>query len=142
MKSYKPEQGRVVRMAAFWSCALLALFGCTTLHTWLTSFDSLGAPIGGIEIPVVAVPLSGAFLIATAVAVGALWALHTWQQKPKQADLLIETEAELKRVAWPTLDEVINSSIVVIVFVVFLMGYLAGADYVLGRVFRRILIAE
>lgn len=141
MTAYKPEQGRMVRMAAFWSCALLVLFGCTSLHTLLSAeFDALREPIGGIVVPVVGIDLSGAFLITTTVCAGALFALNRWQQKPKNADLLIETEAELKKVTWPTLEEVINSSIVVIVFVVTLMAYLAGTDWFLGRVFRRILL--
>ena len=141
MTGYKPDQGRMVRMAAFWSLALLTLFGCTSLHTLLSAeFEALREPLGGIVVPIVGIDLSGAFLISTGIFAAALWGLNRWQQKPKNADLLIDTEGELKKVTWPTLEEVINSSIVVIVFVVTLMAYLAGADWFLGRVFRRILL--
>ncbi len=141
MTSYKPEQGRMVRMAAFWSCTLLSLFGCTSLHTLLgAQFESLRAPIGGMVIPVVGIEVSGAFLIATTLFVVIVYGIHRWQQRPKNADLLIETEGELKKVTWPTLEEVINSSFVVIVFVLILMVYLAGTDWFLGRVFTRILL--
>lgn len=141
MSSYKPDQGRMVRMAVFWSSAALALFGCTSLHTLLaSSFSSLAAPIGGIRIPVFGVDLTPAFLITTGLLAVLAFVLYRWQQQPKTADLLIETEAELKKVTWPTLNEVINSSIVVIVFVLVLMGYLAGTDYLLGNLFTRILL--
>lgn len=130
-------------MAAFWSLVLLVLFGATTLHTELVGrFDSMSEPIAGIVIPIIAVQLNGAFLIALAVMVAGVLAIHFWQQKPKVADLLIDTESELKKVAWPTLEEITNSSIVVIVCVVFLMAYLAGADAVLGAIARRVLLEE
>ncbi len=128
-------------MAAFWSCALLALFGCTSLHTTLTAnFPSMDEAIAGIVIPVVSVKLSSAFLISTALLGVIVFIIHRWQQRSKTADLLIDTEAELKKVTWPTLEEVTNSSTVVIIFVISLMGFLAGADWLLGRVFTRILL--
>ena len=77
--------------------------------------------------------LNGALLI-TIVVLGAAWfALYRWEQTPKVADLLIETEAELRKVTWPTMPEAVNSSLVVIVCVIFLMAFLAGADWMLGR---------
>ena len=61
------------------------------------------------------------------------------QPKPKVADLLIDTEAEMKKVTWPTMDEVINSSIIVVLFVLFIGGYVASADALLSRVVRLII---
>jgi preprotein translocase SecE subunit len=141
MTSYKPDQGRMARMAVFWALAALGLFGCTSLHTLLSSsFDSLATPLGGIRIPIVGIDLSGSFLITAGLLGAIVYALHRWLQRPKSADLLIDTEAELKKVTWPSLEEVINSSVVVIVFVLVLMGYLAGTDYLLGNIFTRILL--
>lgn len=138
---YKPEQGRMARMAAFWGCVALALFGATSLHTLLVSqFDGLATPLGGIRIPVVGVDLTIGFLISLTLFTVITLVVFRWQNRPKTADVLIDTEAELKKVTWPTMNEVIQSSIVVIVFVVVLMGYLAGADWLLGRVFTRILL--
>ena len=138
---YKPEQGRMVRMAAYWTCAALVLFGATSLHTLLVSqFDGLASTIGGIRIPIIGADLTGALLISIALVATLMLVLFRWQNTPKAADLLIDTEAELKKVSWPTLNEVINSSVVVIVFVLILMGYLAGTDWLLGRVFTRILL--
>ena len=140
MKSYKPEQGRLARMAAFWSLALLLLFGCNFLHLQLTSYvSSLKDPLGDLHIPIVSIPLSGSFLISSFVFLGGLLWLYNWQQKPKVADLLIDTESELRKVTWPTMQEVVNSSMVVIISVAILMGFLAGSDWFLGMFVRRLI---
>ncbi|MEM7517388.1 MAG: preprotein translocase subunit SecE, partial [Planctomycetota bacterium] len=66
--------------------------------------------------------------------------LNGWQQSPKIAETLIDTESELKKVTWPTVPEAINASIVVLVTVLFLMAFLAGSDWILGRAFSKWLI--
>jgi len=144
--AYKKDQGRLTRMAAFWSLAILIFYGCWSLREELaTRFlgadgrPRLGQPIFGLRIPVVGVDVTPALLIATAVFVASIVALQRWQQKPKIADLLIETEAEMRKVTWPTLSEAVNSSVVVIVCVVFLMAFLAGADWLLGSWTTRLL---
>ena len=65
--------------------------------------------------------------------------LNRTLEKPKNADLLIETESELRKVTWPTIDETIDGSIVVMAVVLFLMAFMAGADFVLGEIFTRII---
>ena len=83
--------------------------------------DSVGAGINGMTVPVVG-SLSAAALIIAAAAFGlGLLFLFRTLEKPKNADLLIETESELRKVTWPTLDETIVGSIVVMVDRIFLM---------------------
>lgn len=134
---YKSDQGRLARLAAFWSLAALGVYGCMSLHTELSSrFGGvLGKPLmsGMTRIPVLGWKITGALLISLVVLAGVLYGLHRWQQTPKIADLLIETEAELRKVTWPTMGEAVNSSLVVVFCVVFLMAFLAGADWALGQ---------
>lgn len=132
--AYKPDQGRLARLAAFWSLAILVFYGCTSLHAELMRFGALADPLipGFAKIPVLALRLNGALLITTVVLAGAWWGLYTWLNRPKYADLLIETESELRKVTWPSFPEAVNSSVVVIVCVAFLMAFLAGADWLLG----------
>lgn len=146
--AYRKDQGRFARMAAFWTLAILLLYGCLQLRTELTSIfpDSLGHVIGssatgegGLRLPVVGVDVSAALIISVLTAGLGLWLLYRWLEAPKRADLLIETEHELRKVSWPTLDEAVDGSIVVVVVVLFLMGFMAVADYVLGIVFQRII---
>jgi preprotein translocase subunit SecE len=140
MKSYKEDQGRLTRMAAFWSVVLLLLFGCTFLYDMLIGMDSMGRAIGGIRIPIVSIDLNGAFAIAGIVFLVGLIVIRRWQQTPKVADLLIDTESELRKVTWPTMNEVINSSIVVIVSVILMGMFLAAADWVLGKLMQRLIL--
>ena len=135
--AYKSDQGRLTRLAAFWSTAALAYYGCVSLRQTLsTTFHGvLATPLfpSMKQIPVLGLNLNTALLI-TAAALGASWYfLYRWQQTPKIADLLIETETELRKVTWPTVSEAVNSSLIVIACVLFLMAFLAGADFLLGR---------
>ncbi len=92
------------------------------------------------RIPVLGVPLNTAMLISAAVLVASIWMLNRILNKPKNADLLIETESELRKVTWPTVPEAVRSSVVVIACVLFLMAYLAGADWLLGKWASRLLL--
>lgn len=138
--AYKKDQGRMARMAAFWTLAILIFYGCSSLRGLLTSQfpASLGQPMGG-RVPILGLELTPALMIAGLVLAAGLFLLYRWEEKPKNADLLIETEQELRKVAWPTLDEAINGSWTVVVTVLFLMGFLFLSDVLLGRVFRFVL---
>ena len=46
---------------------------------------------------------------------------------------LREVRGELRKVAWPSRDEVANYSVVVLVAIVVLTAMIAGLDYVLGQ---------
>jgi preprotein translocase SecE subunit len=144
--AYKKDQGRLTRMAAFWSLAILIFYGCLSLREELSTVfvgadgkPVLGHPILGLRIPVVSIDVTPALLIAAGVFTASMIVLYRWQQTPKVADLLIETEVEMRKVTWPTMSEAVNSSIVVIVCVAFLMAFLAGADWWLGQMTTRLL---
>lgn len=133
--AYKKDQGRLARMAVFWTLAILIFWGCRSLYFTLgQQSEALGKALGGFRIPVLDLPGSPALLIAALVFSGAVFLLYRWMETPKTADMLIETESELKKVTWPTTQEVINSSVIVIVCVLFLMGFMALSDIVLARV--------
>ena len=139
MASYKHDQGRMARMAAFWTLAALLFYGCAALRSELAArFDALERPLipGLPEIPPLGIDFNAAFLIAALLFGTGVWLLYRWIETPKNADLLIETEAELRKVTWPTGKEVVNSSVVVVVSVLFLMAFLAGADMLLARIAR------
>ena len=139
--AYKKDQGRMARMTVFWSIAVLVLYGCTSLHTTLQGMGNLADPLGGMgRIPLIGVVPNLALVISILAGLLGLWLLYRWEQKPKNADLLIETEAELRKVTWPTIDEAIDSSLVVAGTVLFLMTFIAGADWFLGRLAQRILM--
>jgi preprotein translocase SecE subunit len=142
--AYKKDQGRLARLVTFWTLGVLVFYGCYSFYSevLLKYFKTtLGAPLVPAmkKIPILGIELNGAFLITLALLCFLLWLLRTWEQKPKVADLLIETESEMRKVTWPSMPEAVNSSIVVIVCVAFLMAFLAGADWFLGRIATQVL---
>ena len=66
-----------------------------------------------------------------ASAAGVVWTLN----RPRLVDLLIETEAEMKKVSWPSRQEAWNSSVIVVITVVVMMGLLFFYDYTLNKIF-------
>jgi preprotein translocase SecE subunit len=138
---YREDQGRHARMAAFWSIVFFVGFGCRFLHDdVLIQWAGMRRPIGGIRIPIVGVDLTPAFLIAATIFLVALFFVQRWLQRPKVADLLIDTEGELKKVTWPKGSEVWNASIIVIISVVVLGAFLALADVFLYRLMRYLIL--
>ena len=138
--AYKSDQGRLARMAVFWMLWLLIVYGCTSFRYVMDGWSFLpgtmndrlfGLPVLGDVSWNVAISL---LLIPGLTA----WALLRYLNRPKVADFLIETETELRKVAWPTFLETRGAAIVVIVSVLILMAYLAGADWLLGRIFNRL----
>ena len=142
--AYKQEQGRYARLAAFWSLAILFFYGTTSLYTTLLGYfpNTMPRPLVASmpRIPVLGLPLNLALVISAVVLVASIWLLNLVLNKPRNADLLIETESELRKVTWPTVPEAVRSSIVVIACVLFLMAFLAGADWLLGRWADRLLL--
>ena len=143
--AYKKDQGRLARMAAYWSLALLILYGCRSFYMILPTWSvSLGKPLGFLpaKIPILGWNLNGALLISGLLLGVAWYLLYRWQQTPKVADLLIDTEVELTKVTWPTMSDAVNSSLVVVGVVLFLMAFLAGMDAMLGWWTTRVLLGK
>jgi preprotein translocase SecE subunit len=124
-ESYRRGAGRKTRsFATFLLLALLAWLSYSLLDYGNTRLDRLL----GFEDPVFGkqlVPGAGSLtewvtwsvFIAVIVFVVGLAALRGWLNRPRFADLLIETEAELKRVRWAPRKEVNRATGVVLYFV-------------------------
>jgi len=52
----------------------------------------------------------------------------------KFVNFLKESYGELKKVSWPTKEDAVNSSVVVIAFIVFFALFLALVDYVVNMI--------
>lgn len=123
---YKPNQGRLVRQATFIAIALTAAFGCFSLSA---------GPLGGQgEAVSVGVPL-------------AIWLLLCWitfrvVNFPRFADFLISVESELEKVVWPGRKQVMQSTVVVIVTMLFLGVFLFVVDQLWRALFKLIHFIE
>lgn len=109
---YKPNQGRLVRQATLAAIAVTMAFGCFSLSNGL-----LG---GEDQLMRVGVPL-GVWLLLC-------WIAFRVVNYPRFADFLISVESELEKVVWPGRKQVMQSTVVVIVTMLFLGFFLFAVD--------------
>ena len=106
---YKPSQGKMVRQLTFGAIALAVGLGAYQLYGYLA----------GASLQLV-LPLAIAFV--------GFWLAYRIVHYQRFADFLISVEAELAKVSWPSKDEVIRSTIVVIVVIFSMAGLLFAFD--------------
>ena len=90
------------------------------------------------KLPLFGVPLSWKLLLCVVVFGGGLWLLRRMLSGHKTVDTLVEVEMELKKVSWPTRDESINATWVVILVTVLITFMLFGFDFGLRSMFNLI----
>ena len=110
LSTYKPGQGFWTRIGTSLGGAILLLFLLLFIHNkmpaWVPGINQNPGLLYGIVAGIGAVLLAIGFLLLN---------------RPKHAEFLIETDAEMKKVSWPTWPELIGSTRVVIIFML-LMG--------------------
>jgi preprotein translocase SecE subunit len=143
MARYKADQGTYGRTTAFVLLGSLWSYGSYTLYYFLLSFRGTDeAPslfvrdLSGGNLPVLGMPLTLSLIVAIVVAMGGLIALRIILDREKIADVLIDSETEMRKCTWPSWNETFTSSVVILVVMVFFTFVLAGMDFVLNRVMK------
>lgn len=146
LESYKKGEGVITRRVAFWSLAALLIWAGQGIYTFVLRWDWAkkllvedGPPSEGFEIPVFGQRFDLGFVLAWGFVIGSLLVLRSLLNRPKVAEFLIETDAELGKVTWPTWRDAWNSTVVVIIFVLFFTAFLFGSDFVLNRLVKLLL---
>lgn len=139
LEYYKKGQGSTGRLLALISCTLLVLWGCHSLWETLQGNATLSLVI--LKVPTVNLEITWALLIAVAVVVAGMIGTVWFLNRARAVDLLSETEAEMKKVSWPSRQEAWNSSVIVVVTVLVMMGLLFLYDFVLNFVLERLFLA-
>lgn len=119
---YKPNQGRIVRQLTCLAIWIIVGLGCWAMYSSLR---------GGME--------SGSSLILAIPGVTLLagfWFGYRVVNWPRFADFLIAVEAEMNKVTWPSKDELIRASIVVMFTIFFLATSLFLFDVVWQQFFN------
>jgi len=139
-KYYKPGQGTWARWTAGILLGFLVLFGAHSLYAF-PSMEKLvdGKPVGttfwGTKIaslPGIERGLTVGLIIASLVFIlGCIGVYLTVVNGKRASEFLIDTESEMHRVSWPPRHEFVGSSIVVIVSVVIIGGYVSVVDILL-----------
>lgn len=119
---YKPNQGRIVRQLTCLAIWVVIALGCWSLYGSLRGFLDSGSYL----IP--AIP-------SLALAAG-LWFGFRVVNWPRFADFLIAVEAEMNKVTWPSKEELIRASIVVIFTIFFLAIALFSFDVLWQAIFN------
>lgn len=125
---YKPGQGYWTRMLTAVGAGTLVLVGVAWLWWQLA------------VIPTHTVYYQAGVSVAVIAVFGGLiyWILN----RPRVVDFLIATEAEMKKVNWPTRREILGSTWVIICGTFLLAALLAVVDLVFGSVFLKIGILQ
>ncbi len=119
VRLYKKSQGRKARQMTLIAILAVAAFGAWSLRGWLDGQGYSPSYLAGIPL---------------AVLGGSFWAAFRLIQLPVFADFLISVEAEMNKVSWPTRNELINASLVVIFVIFFLAGLLFVYDAALKSI--------
>ena len=116
---YKRNQGRITRQVTFAAIAITVLLGCWQLHQSAATNDL-----------VMRVGVPGGLLLL------GLWIAYRVVNLPVFSDFLISVEAEMSKVSWPTKTELVRGSMVVLITILFLAGFLAMFDFLWAMVFK------
>lgn len=134
--SYKSDQGRFSRGLAFWLLTALAYYGCRTFYFFIMQWSWAKENMLDQKMPILDMPLNLALIVSLVLfLVVELVIFKLVVNRPKVGDMLIETETEMKKVTWPSWNDAFNSSIVVLIAVIFFMILLAISDFLLSQVF-------
>ena len=142
MESYKAGQGSLARLTT-WVAVLIALaLGCAELYTWIQDPIEDTSLIPGValfeDLPFFGTKFSWKFLLCTLIFGAGIWLSRRLLTKKSTVDALIETEQELRKVSWPTREESINATGVVILVSVLLTVALFSFDMLFNRLFSLI----
>lgn len=140
-KTYKPDQGRVVRLTTFLSCLTLTLWMCLNLYDAFPSDSGLYRVLAGpVDLFGVNLSVTVMLLIAAGVFLALSFGIYLFFNWPKMGEFMIETEGELKKVSWPERKEYVSASFAVVVLVVFIVVYLYAVDVGLSFVLTQLKI--
>lgn len=139
LEPYKPGQGTATRRIAYAIGVGFLFWGCFDLWVWLQGFTVLQKPLmqGALRnLPLGGPAVSPSLLLAVALFLGG-WAWVTrYLKTPWLANLLIETEGEMKKVSWPGQEEAWGATKVVTVTVVIFTLTLLFFDFGIAKVMK------
>jgi preprotein translocase subunit SecE len=138
---YKRNQGKVARQVTFTVLAITLATGVWRLSqllpVWFAGVGEAGLASDGGGVFTADMGLLR-FLVPGLLFAAGLWFAFRLVNYPTFADFLIAVETEMTKVSWPSVDEVVRSSAVVIFMIFALAAILAAYDLFWWFVLRAI----
>jgi preprotein translocase SecE subunit len=128
---YKKGQGKTARVSAYVLVGILVAFGAWRFHA---AWNVVGQGVLAENVPLIGA-LTWYKIAAVAVLLIGLLLMHLVLNGPKLADLLIDTEQEMRKVSWPSWAEVKSATVVVVIVTFVMGGSLFGFDKALRGLF-------
>lgn len=143
-------QGVLVRRCAFALIVLLVIWGTMSLYGWLVNLEIGGGhPFAtllveksgtGYVLPVLGQKFDVACIVTWVLAGASIFGIWRLLNRPRAANFLIETDAELRKVTWPNWKDAWNSALVVLVFVFIMAGFLVASDKIVATVVDNLMV--
>ncbi len=130
---YKKGQGKWTRLGTVFVAAALGILTAYNLFQYAQPY----LPMEHVDADRKLV-LLGCILFLVAFAAVVFWAMN----KPKNADFLIATDSEMKKVNWTTKGELFGSTRVVVLFLVFIAVFLFVVDLIFQQFFHLIRVLQ
>lgn len=119
---------------------MLAAYGCMTLVPVLRRwFPDLTNVVWARQLPLLG-DFGPASLIALLVLAVVGVVIYRLLNRPRIADMLIDTEGELRKVTWPSASETWTGTLAVAITVVVLLAFLTLSDTVLQLILVRAVV--
>lgn len=136
LEVYRPGQGNYARIGTGVALVILGVFSAVRFYQLLPAGSSVS--VIGLRVPLTALWAAllfiGEALIACYFLVGPdVGGPFLRKQARKFIDLLIDTQTELQKVVWPTRDDLVSSTVVVIATLVLLGVFIFCVDVLVSR---------
>jgi len=145
---YKPNQGVYARAISGVGGGIMAVYGGYWMYSLLIELPSISETLPsilGIALTwglfggaIVFAVLGGAVALITTGADVGIKKLDGFTKS--SVDFLTETEVELKKVSWPSREELTGSTFVVIFVTIILGIYIVGVDYVVSTIMKHVIM--
>src|SRR5262245_2172824 len=113
LESYKRNQGRLMRSLTVAGIGLFVVWGLKALSDQLVALNKGTTVAYGVPV------------VLLAIARWILFRVYNW---PRFADFLIATEAEMAKVSWSSKEELKRATVVVLLTLFLLAGFLFSVD--------------
>jgi preprotein translocase subunit SecE len=125
---YKPTQGRITRQVT--GGAIWLAFAVCAWRWWETAYglDLVGYFLSGDQATAAIAWLR--WILPGLLLLGGFWVGYRTVNYPRFADFLIAVEAEMNKVMWPSQDELVRSSVVVIILLISFAALMFVFDFI------------